>query len=111
MLRELPEAELCQHQECQVLRLLSGEDGSPYSIELKFYAGGSARTATVPLDAVEPVLSQSTEQRTAVLWGLEKSPQEFLEASLHALMDQGLVMAAGLNVVRLNYDRQERWWK
>lgn len=111
MLRELPEAQLRQHQECEVLRLLSGEDGKPHSVELKFYAGGNARTATVSLDAVELVLSQSTEQRTAALWGIEKSPQEFVEASLHSLMDFGLVMAEGLNLVRLNYDRQERWWK
>jgi hypothetical protein len=111
LVREMPEAGLRQDQECEVLRVLYAEDERPSGVEVKFDAAGGTRTTALPFDAVEPVLSTHTEQRTAVLWGLAKPPQEFVEASLHALSDQGWVMAEGLNVVRLNYDRQERWWK
>ena len=108
LLREVPESGLKQDQECEVIRPLSGE---PHSVEVKFYAGGSPRIVTVLVDAVEPVLSTHTEQRTAVLWGLDRVSQEFVGTCLHGLMDQGWTMAAGVNLVRLDYDPQARWWK
>jgi hypothetical protein len=111
LLREMPEAGLRQDQECEVLRVLYGEDDRPRSVEVKLDTAKGTRTATLPCAAVEPVLSTRTEHRTAVLWGLERPPQEFVTACLHALTDQGLVTAEGLNLVRLSYDGQERWWK
>jgi len=34
-----------------------------------------------------------------------------LEAAINSLLDSGFLMRDGLNVVRLHYDRDERWWK
>jgi hypothetical protein len=109
LLRDIPDAELVRGSECLVVRVVATEAGEAESAEVKY--AGSSRTATLPLSAVEPVLSRSTEQRTAVIWGLERPPELFIEGTLHALMDHGLVMAEGLNIVQLQYDRQERWWK
>src|SRR5215471_796534 len=111
LLRAVPEAGLQQDQECEVLRVLHAEEARPDSVEVKFYAGDGTCTAVLPSDAVEAVLSTRTEQRTAVLWGVAKGPRELVHGSLHALMNQGLAMAEGLNLARLYYDRQERWWK
>ncbi|HEY6308706.1 MAG TPA: hypothetical protein VI488_19870, partial [Candidatus Angelobacter sp.] len=98
---------------CEFVRIVSNgnEEGDAASAEVKWYSGGGAHSAIVPLDNVEPVLSQACEERTAVMWGLEKPPQQFVEAALHSLMDAGFLMCAGLNIARLQYDRSERWWK
>jgi hypothetical protein len=93
------------------VRIVAGEDGKEASVEIKWYSSGNTLTAVVPVDAVELVLSQASEQRTAVMWGLDKPPQRFIEAALHSLMDHGLLMEAGRNVAQLQYDREERWWK
>ncbi len=111
LLREIAQAELAEGMECQMVRFVPGPGGAAESVEVTWYDGGGTHTATVPADAVEPVLSQASEQRTAVLWGLEKSPQQFIEAALHSMMDRGFVMEAGRNVAPLRYDRGERWWK
>jgi hypothetical protein len=102
---DVPEAALNKGAQCEVGRLL-GEQA-----EIHYYLGGSTQTATVPLLALEPVLSRSTEQRTAVLWHLENPPEEFLPAALDALRAHGLTIARGANVARLHYDHQELWWK
>jgi hypothetical protein len=109
-LRDIPESELAQGAECIVVNAVDGEGSPADAVEIKWHAGDT-RTATVPLDAVELVLSRSSEQRTAVIWGCERPPELFVEGALHALMDHGLVMAEGWNVAQLQYDRPERWWK
>jgi hypothetical protein len=111
LLHDIPEAELGKGAQCEVVRLIGGDQGVAVAAEVKHYSAGSARTAVVPLAALEPVLSRSTEQRTAVLWGLKKSSEEFMPAAINSLLDRGLSMSAGRNVVRLHYDHQERWWK
>ncbi len=111
ILREIPQAELAEGMECQLVRILSSPAGAAEAVEVKWYDGGGTHAATVPVDAVEPVLSQASEQRSAVMWGLEKPPQQFIEAALHSMMDRGFLMEAGRNVVPLSYDRGERWWK
>ncbi|HEX7285596.1 MAG TPA: hypothetical protein VF532_05405 [Candidatus Angelobacter sp.] len=111
LLCDVPETALKKGAQCEVLRLIPGDQGVAVAAEVKHYAGSSARTAVVPVAALEPVLSSFTEQRTAVLWGLEKPPEDFMPAAIHSLLERGLSMSPGRNVVRLYYDHQERWWK
>jgi hypothetical protein len=105
LLRDLPDAGLLQGAECEVV------SASPASMEVRWYAGGQARTAMVQSDATEPVLSTSTEQRTAVLWAIESPSQQLVENVMHAMLDRGFALSAGLNVARLHYDAREYWWK
>jgi hypothetical protein len=111
--RDVPEAGLAAGAQCELVRIVSNgnEEGKEASAEVKWYSGGDAHCTILPLDAVEPVLARACEQRTAVLWGLEKPPQQFVEAALHSLMDAGFLMCSGLNVARLRHDQHERWWK
>ena len=111
LLRDVPEAALIKGAELQVARVLDDGQGNAVGVEVEHYSGGSPHTATLPLEALEPVLSSATEQRTAVLWGLEKPPSEFMQAAIGSLQDSGLAMSAGRNVARLYYDRHELWWK
>jgi hypothetical protein len=111
LLHDIPEADLSKGAQCEVMRLIADDQGVAVTAEIKHYAGGNARTATVPIAALEPVLSSSTEQRTAVLWDLNKPPGEFMPAAINSLLERGLSMRAGRNVARLHYDHQERWWK
>jgi hypothetical protein len=111
ILREVSQGGPAPGTKCELVRIVSGEDGGEVSVEIKWYSSGSTLSATVPADAVEPVLSRASEQRTAVMWGLEKPPERFIEAALHSLMDNGFLMEAGLNLAQLQYDRAERWWK
>jgi hypothetical protein len=106
LVRDLPETTLSKGAHCEFARLLDGEQA-----EIRYYQGGSTQTATVPLPALEPLLSRSCEQRTAVLWHLENPPEEFLPAALDALRAHGLAIARGANVARLHYDHKELWWK
>jgi hypothetical protein len=109
--RDVAEAGLAQGTRCEIVRVVNNEEDQEACVEIKWYSSSSARSATVPRDAVEPMLSQASEQRTAVMWGLEKPPQRFIEAAMHSLMDCGFVMEGGLNVAQLQYDREDRWWK
>jgi hypothetical protein len=111
LLVDFPDLGLQKGKDCRVVRVVAGPELSPGKVELAWVAEGASRQATVPLDAVQPVLSKSTEQRTAVLWGLGTPPEEFIEASLHSVMDRGFEMASGLNAVELHYNPQERWWR
>ena len=110
LLRDVPESGLAEGALCDVADAGAGEEAGA-SLELEWYSGSQTHTATVPIDAVEPVLSAATEQRTAVLWGLETPPESLIEAVIHAMLDRGLVLSAGLNVAPMHYDAQQRWWK
>ena len=110
LLRDVPESGLDHRAMCDVAAAGAGDEAGA-SIEIKWYSGSQTCTATVPIDAVEPVLSGATEQRTAVLWGLETSPESLIEGVMHAMLDRGLVLSAGLNVARMHYDAEQRWWK
>jgi hypothetical protein len=111
LLRAVPEAGLAEGRECGVVRVIAHDEGNPAAVEVKYYTMDGSRTVTLPLDAVQLVLSKSTEQRTAVFWGLEKPPEKFIEACLHSIMDQGFHMIEGMNLVELHYDSHDRWWK
>lgn len=108
LLRELPDSGLARGAECEVAGIGEAKEGN--SAEVRWYASGKLRTAKVPLDAIEPVLSFSTEQRTAVLWGLNGTEQ-LVENVMHTMLDRGLELGAGLNLAVLHYDAGERWWK
>ena len=111
LLRDIPEAGLAKGKECNVVRVIADDGGVIAGVEIKCYAAGAVVKGTAPLDALQPVLSKSTEQRTAVFWGLERSPEQSIEACLHCIMDQGFQMIDGLNAVQLHYDSHDRWWK
>jgi len=111
LLRDFPEAGLAQGKECAVAATIGDEQGNVREVEIRYYAAGAACNLTVPADAVQFVLSKSTQQWTTVFWGLETPPSQFIEACLHCVMDQGFRMMGGLNSVELNYDRGQRWWK
>jgi len=80
-------------------------------VEVRFYKDGNALTVAVPFDDVELVIEQSLLFRTAVLWGLDEPPTKMVESAINSVLDSGFLMRDGLNLVRLHYDRDERWWK
>ena len=87
------------------------QEGEPRTVEVRFYKGATALTVNVPFDDVELVIEQSMLFRTAVLWGLDESPAKLVESAVNSLLDSGFLMRDGLNLARLHYDRDERWWK
>jgi hypothetical protein len=108
--RELPEAELPAHAEGTVDRVIRSDDGQILGAAVRFYTQAGTVVPIMPLDGIEPVLS-SAHHRTAVFWGLRKSPEQVVVSAMHAMLDRGFGMGAGLNVVRLHYISEERWWK
>lgn len=111
LLRPVPEHGLPQYSEGSVVGVRRNDESAIAAVEVEFYRDSGAVKAEVEFDAVELVISNSGLDRTAVLWGLEESPRKLVEAAMHSLLDSGFLMRDGLNVARLNYDRDERWWK
>jgi hypothetical protein len=111
LLRDFPDAGLAQGAECEVVNAVAGGEGNPDSVEIKWYDSGAARTVTVPSDAAEPVLSTSTEERTAVFWGLQTPSARLVETAIHFMQEHGFLLAPGLNMAQLHYDASQRWWK
>jgi hypothetical protein len=111
LLRELPEHALPQYSQGRVAGVAPHQEGEPQTIEVRFYKNSDSLTVRVPFDDVELVIEQSMLFRTAVFWGLDREPQKMVEAAINSLLDSGFLMRDGLNVVRLHYDRDERWWK
>src|SRR5437763_4484931 len=110
LLRELPEARLAQYEEGTVTGTYHSQDGQILGAEVRFYADGRSVTERVPLEALELVVTQS-HGCTAVLWGLEKSSHQIVEKAMHAMLNHGFEMRQGLNVMRLEYDREDRFWR
>jgi hypothetical protein len=108
--RELPEFQLAMNAEGTVQTVIHNDEGVIVGAEVAFYVTGSRITPTLPLDALEPVLT-GARHRTAVFWGLQKPREQIIESAMHAVLDRGYGMCAGLNVVRLHYVSEERWWK
>lgn len=111
LLREVPEHALPQFSEGRVVSVRRDEEGELTAVEIEFYRDSQAVRAEVPFDAVELVISSSSLERTAVLWALEETPEKLVEGAMHAMLDHGFLMRDGLNVARLYFDRDERWWK
>ena len=111
LLRELPEHALPQYSQGTVAGVAAHQEGEPRTVEVRFYKSGNALTVSVPFDDVELVIEQSLLFRTAVFWGLEEPPAKLVEGAMNSVLDSGFLMRDGLNLVRLHYDRDERWWK
>jgi hypothetical protein len=111
LLRAVPESALPQYSEGKVAGVRRDEEGAPVAYEIEFYRDSRQTKVEAPLDAVELVIASSDLDATAVLWGLEEPPEKLVGAAMHSLLDSGFLMRDGLNVARLYYNRDERWWK
>ncbi|MGZ4877044.1 MAG: hypothetical protein ACXVIO_02610 [Candidatus Angelobacter sp.] len=111
LLRELPESSLPQFTEGTVAGVPPPGEGEPRAVEVRFYRNGAAVTVSLPFDEVELVIERSGLFRTAVFWALEAPRDNLVEAAINSVLDSGFLMRDGLNVARLYYDRDDRWWK
>lgn len=111
LLRELPESALPQYSEGTVAGIQTGMATEPRMVEVQFYRSAGPLTVSLPFEHVEPVIERSMLDRTAVFWTLEGNPDKLAEAAINAMLDRGFLMRDGLNVSRLHYIREDRWWK
>lgn len=111
LLRAVPQSALPQYSEGKVVEVRCDQDGTPVSVEVEFYQNPQSVKAEVPFDAVELVIASHDLDQTAVLWGIEELPEKLIDAAMHTLLDSGVLIRAGLNVARLYYNRDERWWR
>lgn len=110
LLRELTEPALPRYTEGSVVRALQDTSGEP-AAEVRFYRDTGALTTKLSFKDMEPVISRTMFESTAVFWGLDGPPEKTIDAAMHSVLDGGFLMREGLNVARLYYDREERWWK
>ncbi|HSK43418.1 MAG TPA: hypothetical protein VLA83_05965 [Candidatus Binatia bacterium] len=87
------------------------DEGETRTVEVRFYRDGQPLTVSLPFDDVELVIEQSVLFRTAVFWALQEPRENLVELAINSLLDGGFLMRDGLNVARLHYDRDDRWWK
>lgn len=111
LLREFPESGLPQYKEGRVTAVPPAAEGEPRKVEVRFYRNTEAITVSVPFEDLEPVIEQFMLFRTAVFWALQKPREKLVELAINFLLDNGFLMRDGLNVARLHYDRDDRWWK
>jgi hypothetical protein len=111
LLHDLAETGLRKDAEGNVVRVVRDDKNVAVAAEVQFYLSSGAVVATVPLAALQTVVSRAGQDRTAVLWGMAQPPAQFIEAAMHSILDRGFAMAEGLNVARLYCDRAQRWWK
>ncbi len=86
-------------------------EGETRTVEVRFYRDGQPVTVSLPFDDVELVIDRSLLFRTAVFWALQEPRDKLIELAINSLLDSGFLMRDGLNVARLSYDRDDRWWK
>lgn len=111
LLHELSGEGLSKGAEGTVEQVVRDAEGQSSEVNVRFYTSSGVRIVTLPLEAVEVVISSSPQQRTAVIWGITLPPQRLIEKAMHVILDRGFLMREGLNVARLCYDATERWWK
>jgi hypothetical protein len=111
LVREIPGITLPVGAEGTVVSFMPDDGAPPSLVNVRFQTSDGSVDATLPEDALEFVISRVAQDRTAVFWSLESEPEQLIESALHSIMDCGFTARAGLNVVRLLYDREERWWK
>jgi hypothetical protein len=107
----MPENALPQFKEGTVVATPASTEGESRTVEVRFYRNGDAVTVSVPFEDVELVIEQSLLFRTAVFWALAEPRDKLVELAINSLLDSGFLMRDGLNVARLSYDRDDRWWK
>jgi len=110
LVRELPEIPLPLHTEGVVTSINRSDDGYPLSAEINFYANSKAQTHSIPLDAVELVIS-STGGCTGVFWELGKPSEQLIDSAMNAMLDHGFEMRQGPNVRQRRYNREDRFWE
>lgn len=111
LVQDVPNEALRKGNEGRVEQVIRDGNGVISGVDVTFYTGSGGQRATLPLQAIEPVISSAIQQRTAVIWGIGLSPQRLIETAMHSILDRGFLMREGLNVARLYYDEIERWWK
>lgn len=111
LLRESPEHALPQYSEGRVAGMRRDQDGVFSAVEVEFYRDSRVVRADLPLDAIEMVIANSCLDHTAVMWAVLEPPEKVVECAMHSMLNHGFLMRDGLNVARLYYDREERWWK
>lgn len=111
LLREAPEHSLPQYSEGTVAAVRRDPEGPVSTVEIEFYLDSRVVKAELPLDSVEMVISNSGLDHTAVMWAVQEPPEKVVECAMHSMLNHGFLMRDGLNVARLYYDREERWWK
>jgi hypothetical protein len=107
----LSEVALPKESEGTVIRVVRDGQDLAVAAEVNFHTRTGALVVTVPLEALQAAVSRAGQDRTAVVWGLSKTNEEVMEAAMHSMLDSGFSMDRGLNLVRLVYDRKERWWQ
>lgn len=111
LLRAVPGNELPQDSEGRVIEVRRDQNGAPANAAVEFYRESRAIKVEVPLGALEPVIASLDLEQTAVLWGVDGLPERVVSAAMHSLLDSGVEMRGGLNMVRMYYRPDERWWK
>ena len=111
LVQPVPAMELDRGAEGTVEGVVRDDGGRISGVEVRFYLRSGAKVVTLPLDVLEPAISSSTQQRTAVIWGIGLPPERLIETAMHCILDAGFLMRQGLNVARLDYDAPEHWWK
>jgi hypothetical protein len=111
LLRTLSETGVPQYSEGSIVDIRRNEQGAITSAEVEFHYNSRTVKAEISIEDVELVISDSALRQTAVLWGLEESPTNVIEAAMHSMLDSGFLMRDGLNLVRLHYDSENRWWQ
>jgi len=111
LIRAIPEHEFLSGAEGRVLNFSGASGGQPARAEIMFYNDSGAKRLVLPQEAFQLAVSQSTQQRTAVLWGIELGSQLLIETALHSVLDCGLTMREGLNLAQLAYVSHDHWWK
>jgi hypothetical protein len=111
LLRDLPANGLPQYTEGSVIAVCRNEHGEITAVEVEFHRDSQPVKAQVSLEDLELVIADSQLRQTAVLWDLEESPEKVIEAAMHSMLDSGFLLRDGLNVARLHYDRDNRWWQ
>lgn len=109
LLRELPELALKKDVQGYIVSIRRGDAGEPLAAQLQIFTGGREVMAEVPLDAIELVIS--TGGCTAVLWRLKKTAPALIEEAMHSLLDHGLEMHRGPNVMQLAYNPSLGVWE
>lgn len=107
------EAGLPKHAEGTVTNIHRSAEGYPLSADVQFFVSSKSVITELPFDAIEPVLSAGGEC-TAVFWRLGVTAEALIRNAVSAMLDlphHGFQMRAGLNLMQLIYDRQNRFWR
>lgn len=104
---------LAKNAEGRVTNIRRSAEGYPLGADVEFFVSSKYVIAELPFDAIEPVVSAGGGC-SAVFWQLSKSAESLIRDAVAAMLDlphHSFQMRAGLNVMQLIYDRQDRFWR